>query len=309
LITPDNLAIISISDHLERWNLSKPENPEVSGPEEYTNDMVGPFFADPSKGVIEFAQLDTGIRSYNFSNGIQSRFIKLSTKSSGVAGFSPDGSRFALVEPQGKIIIKQVETGKIELILSGQKGNLTNLCFSKDGSLLGSGSDDKSILAWNLGDEELLSIINLPSAPQQCAFSTDNKLLIVRTAGEVYIYSLEDGVMNNYFKGFNFQLSRDGTALAISSRQDGKDLVSIFDLKTGITSMPIEESSHHISLSPDGKILAAAADSIVLWNTSDLSKIYSLDNQGKVGPTTFSDDGKFIIQYGWDGSYEIWGIP
>jgi hypothetical protein len=65
-------------------------------------------------------------------------------------GFSPDGRTLAIPEPSGTVRVLETATGKERICFAGHFGQVWALTFSPDGRRLASGSEDTTILVWDV---------------------------------------------------------------------------------------------------------------------------------------------------------------
>ena len=116
-------------------------------------------FAGRARGKLQGSPLPRG-----YASGKQQ--VEMPLTGSSAAAFSPDGRHVAVAEsramvprqrPQIKgqdqpfpIRIVDLATGQLSAPLTGHRGSINALAFSPDGKLLISGSDDTTVLLWDL---------------------------------------------------------------------------------------------------------------------------------------------------------------
>ncbi len=119
------------------------------------HDSVRAVLFSPDGRLIASASQDGSLRLWEVATGTELRQMKAFATS---LAFSPDsrtlasvnGSMWNDVKPDNVLRLWDVATGKQVLKLSGHAGNVSLLASSLDGKRLISGSDDSTLLAWDI---------------------------------------------------------------------------------------------------------------------------------------------------------------
>ena len=159
-----------------------------------------------------------------------------------------------------------------------------------------------------------------PVAISALAFSSNGKTLAVGGYREVLLWDTDSGKLRKRLGAG--QLSGPVHAVAFCKGDhrlavgDGAPSVSgavtVFDVETGQVASRFEgpkDVVYSVALSPDGKLLAAAAADygVYLWNIDEKTAVTSLrEHRGAVRSVAFSPDGKLLAAAGADGMLQIW---
>ena len=193
--------------------------------------------------------------------------------------FSPDSKIIASSGEDGRVYLRQVETGRLIATFEGHIDKVRSLTFSPDGKFLASSSDDRTVRIWNLNRHQLLSVLN---------HHTDKvRSVVFHPQGNTLISA-----------------SQDNTICLWIMSPHGVELSKKFDLS--------RECKHFllraIAISPDGKMLATGNDDGVvrLWDlkTSKFSKEFPSHN-GWIRSLAFSPNGKWLASASEDETIRI----
>jgi WD40 repeat protein len=216
--------------------------------------------------------------------------------------------------------------------LTGHTEAVRAAAFSPDGRTLASGSDDRSVRLWNVGDPANPAPLGVPltghtSAVNSVAFSPDGGTLASGGYdGMIRLWNVGDpanpaplGVPlaghANAISSVAF--SPDGGTLA-SGGYDGT--MRLWNVSDPAKPVPLGGPGHSsavysVAFSPDGRMLATGSfDGIVqLWNVSDPAKPVPLGeplagHTNSVYSVAFSPDGQTLASGSADQSVLLWNL-
>ena len=223
----------------------------------------------------------------------------------GALAFSPDGkylvagfgskSRYDPTATPFPLKVWEVATRRLIRRLDGHTGFCVSLDFSRDGTLLASGSRDGTAILWSTATWN-----------RAHTFQNPDKSSLNLTA--------QSGI----FEAVAF--SPDGKSLAAASREG---TVQLWDLATG---KPESLKGHSgavtaVVFSPDGRTLASGSSdqTVRLWNAEKRRELLQLDHRsielGQVQSLAFSPDGKQLLAGGrgstafWSSAQAVWDDP
>lgn len=198
----------------------------------------------------------------------------------------------------------------------GQSGWVRSMAFTPDGSVLASGSDDKTVRLWSPATGTLTRTLQGHLGPiYSVAFSPDGRLLASGSGDKtVCIWDPVTGTLIQFLEGhsnwvFSVAFSPDSRLLASSS---GDKTVRLWNLATGTLSQTCEGHSgwiHSVAFSPDCRLLASGSGdkTVRLWDTATGSLKQTL--QGHSGPVhivAFSPDGRLLASSSGDDTVRLW---
>ena len=235
------------------------------------------------------------------------------------AAFSPDGSRVATGDENGKILVSDASTGTPVFPAMQQAASVNGVAFRGDGrQLVTSSGADRLIHIWNLADNgrELLTISGHRDAVTQVAFTRDGREVIsVSVDRTIRFWDAIQGRQVMILNGhkdqvFALALSPDGNRIATG----GKDrTVRIWNISPEgsreLITFDVGSAVRDIALSPDGQhLLEGGADSTArVLNATSGQVLFTLTGHTQqIEGVAYSGDGKKILTCSRDSTAKVW---
>jgi WD40 repeat protein/tetratricopeptide (TPR) repeat protein len=249
--------------------------------------------------------IDAGTELARFAGAIDrpGEMIDANVGAVGALAFSPDGKylvagfgtknffvsfSFPLVPP---LKVWEVATRRLIHRLDGHRNYCVSLDFSRDGTLLASGSRDGTAIIWSTKTWKAMHTLRNPGPASG------------------YLGMFED-----------VAFSPDGKTLALASRGGS---VQLWDVATGKILQTLKGHSNAVQavvFSPDGRTLASGSsdETVRLWNVETRRELMQLDRGGvelgQVHSLAFSPDGQHLLVGGngaafWSTTPVVWNDP
>ncbi len=208
-------------------------------------EAISNLLFDPAGLMLFSSSHDGSIRLYdvaNFENNKVEKSLQFGTK---INDFILSTAKGAFLVASSKPVIEQITLKKnVTKSFAGHTGPVNCLDMSPNKKMLASGSDDKSIIIWDMTTATVLKKLTGHAwKVTSVQFSPDGKyLLSTCNTGEVKLWNLETGkcMTNIQPKGTNARqgcFNANETRIAVASLQTGGSLgVSIY--KTPIRYIP-----------------------------------------------------------------------
>jgi WD40 repeat protein len=243
--------------------------------------------------------------------------------------FSPDGKVVAVAPEKHVVQIRESATGKPIRTLRGPAAWISVLGFSPDGRILAAVDETDIVHVWDVSRGKRTRTLQA-AGPKTAslAFSPDGKQLAVWSpyAGALWeaetgkqIAKIEETSRQEGVKPVDFFFSPQVGALAATagSRKKGFQL---WDVASGRTLVQSDEgggfSIPYLTLSPDGKMLAAAwygkqggggYNRLRLWSLGTGKALFAVETG--VRRAVFAPDGKTLATYTYgDTSIRLWDV-
>lgn len=199
-----------------------------------TTGAVGTFALDPLR--LQFAtdgfdsQYGTVIKIWDIYTWEEVSYLTWPQDDAMLANgfaYSPDGSKFAGSQPEGYIVIWDVNTGSVKHILDGNESLMGNfsMAFSDDGDFLYSNDDEGNVYKWDVNEGELSFTLKGHTDSVVDMEITSNDLMVVTaSSNEVIFWDRQTNELllsNAISKISDISTSFDSTIVAVASC-DGK---------------------------------------------------------------------------------------
>ncbi|MCT7969635.1 serine/threonine protein kinase [Laspinema sp. D1] len=202
--------------------------------------------------------------------------------------------------------------------LTGHSAAIKAVALSRDGKIIASGSEDKTLMIWDRHPGKVLHTLTQHSgAVTAVVISPDGKLLVSGSTDKtIKFWQLPTGFLLRTLTGHT------GAITALTITPDGKTLVSgsadktlkLWNLRTAQLQQTWEGHTQGVSCltcSPDGKTIASGSDdrTIKLWNLRNGTvKATLTGHQERVEAVAIASDSQTLASGSRDKTIQTWQL-
>ena len=228
----------------------------------------------------------------------------------GCVTFSSDGGSLASGANDSTVKLWDIQTGGVVRTFLGHTGFVRSVSISTDYTVIVSGSSDGKIFLWDIQTGEYLYIIEQQDSVNHVAFSPIDLQYIISISGKkVWEWDLSGQHVPPTYDGTHIAFSPDCKKFAVCN--EGIVTVQNPISRAIETQFHTTRNARSFCFSPDGRLIAAAADSTVyVWDIAnpDSHLVGTLvgHNEG-IRSIVFSSPSS-LISASLDDSVKFWRV-
>lgn len=319
--SPDGamLASSSLDATIKLWDIARLKNNMLPG---HSGDVRSIAFSPDGK-LLASASVDKTVKLWDAAHGCEIDTEFYSQRPADVI-FSPDGEQLA-VTAGNDINLWPLNKNQQKTVLQGHTLPAWGLSFHPEGTILASGSHDRTIKLWDLGEGKAIRTLHGHSDyVWNVLFSPNGKWLASSGWGQdntIRIWEAESGIESQTIRVPAQPYSNSGIALAfhpggaiLASGTNASGAIKLWEFPSG---REIATLSGHtmtilsLDFSPDGRMLASSSEdkTVKLWDVADHRAITTLRGHSHyVRSVAFSPDGSLLASTSSDSTIKLWNI-
>ncbi|HMZ22200.1 MAG TPA: serine/threonine-protein kinase [Blastocatellia bacterium] len=229
--------------------------------------------------------------------------------------FSPDGKLFATTgaDGDGRLIIWDAAQLTKVAVLPGWRAWSYEIAFTPNGRFLvapSASENPRSLNIWEVGTWRKVATV---PGERPIVISPDSRWLIGQDSRTFELASGKE-LRTGFELPGKSAFSPDGSRLA-AVEQTGQ--VSFWDVSRFWSAAECKlidrypahrDHGHAIAYSPNGRMVASASDTVIVWDARTHEKLARFAPKDTVNSLVFSHDSRQIISGHGDGTIVIWGI-
>jgi WD40 repeat protein len=213
----------------------------------------------------------------------------------------------------GKILVLDINSGKILRTLEGHSSDVKGLAVTTDGKVV-SASSDHTLKVWDISSGKLIHTLE-SHKDLVCgvAVTLDGKAISASADGTLKVWDISTGELIRTLEGHinrveNVAVTLDGRAISASDDHTLK----VWDINSGDLLITLEGHTSQVwgvAVTSDGKVVSASIDkTLKVWDIDSKKILTTLEGHTqKVTSLALTPDGQ-VISTSWDNTLKVWDI-